>query len=157
MSRLPGEPVLRKSQSQVQLRWDGFGEKVVGFGGCLSLAPLGTAMAWSFSACIHIHCKVFGWASCALRKGNWEITVCKKQVGAFSTHYVCWLGYFYEDSYHLHVHAEQSTWTLFYHFLAYTVMLNSIRWYFILPWRDRHCFSSILKCLIVGGAEYCHW
>lgn len=60
---LPGESVLRKSQGQIQLRWDGFGEEVVDFSRCFGLPPLGTAMQWSFSVCIGIHFKLFEWTS----------------------------------------------------------------------------------------------
>lgn len=134
VSYLPGEPALRKSQSQVQLGWGGFAEKVVDFARCWCLSPLGTAMRWSFSVCVGICCELFEWASHALLESNWEITVCKKnrlRHSALSTS-TDW-DIFFEDSCHFHVRVEQSTWTLFYHFLAHTVMLNNIRWYFILP------------------------
>lgn len=47
VSYLPGGPVLHTSPSQVQLRWDGSGEKVADFAMCLGLSSLGTAMWWS--------------------------------------------------------------------------------------------------------------
>lgn len=103
VSYFPREPVLCKPQSQVQLRRGGFGEKVVDFARCLGFPPLGTAMWWSLSVCSSVHCKLFEWASYVLLKSNWEMTVCKKQIGAFSTHYIYWLGYFFKDSCHLHI------------------------------------------------------